>query len=118
MPGTRSLRAGRSGRGASAGAAGRSGRGSLRASARGSGRGSAGRLSPRRPRSDRRRPGAGSRGVKASAGSSPFSGLSIGGIAFFTSSSILARYFSSKGRQRVIDLPERPARPVRPMRWT
>ena len=36
------------------------------------------------------------------------SGLSITGIGFFTSSSILARYFSSCGRQRVIDLPERP----------
>ena len=97
---------------ASVGAAeGRSARGSLCRSP--------GRRSPRRlPRSARRRSGAGSRGAAGSGAASRTSGLGMTGIVIFTSSSILARYFSSAGSARVSDLPERPARPVRPMRWT
>ena len=69
-----------------------------------------------RLRSPREREG--SRAARGIAPRRQPSGLGMTGTGFFTSSSILARYFSSEGRQRVIDLPERPARPVRPMRWT
>ena len=69
--------------------------------------------SPRPPSRRRPRRSSGAAAVASSRGvpaATAGIGLSITGMALPTSSSILARYFSSEGRQRVMDRPVRPAR--------
>ena len=43
---------------------------------------------------------------------------SIRGISIFTSSSMAAKFFSSRGLQIIMAVPDLPARPVRPIRCT